>query len=106
VLFSDLFKLFLESKKEFSSCSLDEMCKFLIDEDKANAHAGMPFCGISRFVVPIFLLALATALLGRGSFAFIVYRHAQPHLGKCNDSRPFFIHTKLGEDLCGTGQIP
>jgi hypothetical protein len=29
------------------------MCKFQIDEDKANAHAGMPFCGVSRFVVPV-----------------------------------------------------
>ena len=28
------------------------MCKFQIDENKANAHAGMPFFGVPRFVAP------------------------------------------------------
>lgn len=35
--------------------------------------------------------------MGRGSFAFIVQGIAEPRLGKCNDSRPFCIHIKLGE---------
>ena len=30
------------------------MCKFQKNEDKANAHAGMPLCGVSRFAVPAF----------------------------------------------------
>ena len=75
--------------REFSSCSQSEMCKFQIDEDKADTHAGMPFFGVPQFAVQ------ATALLGRGSFAFIVYRHAQPHFGKCNDLRLFCICTKF-----------
>jgi len=60
-----IFKLFLDGNKEFSSCSHLEICKFHFTEDKANAHADMPFCGVSQFAVQ------ATALLGRGSFAFI-----------------------------------
>ena len=55
----------------------------------------MPFCGISRFAIPAFLPVLgridqgATALSGRGSFAFIEQGNAEPRLGKCNDSRLF-----------------
>ena len=85
------------------------MCKFQITESKANAHAGMPFCGMLQFVMPTFLVGLwsyrprATARLGRGSFVFIVLGNAEPRLGKCNDLRLFCIHTKYGEVLCGTG---
>jgi len=46
-----IFKLFFKGKKEFSSCSHIEICKFHVHEDKANAHAGMPFCGVSQFAV-------------------------------------------------------
>jgi len=46
------FKLFLK-RKRVSSCSQSEIGKISITEDKANAHAGMPFSGISRFVVPV-----------------------------------------------------
>ena len=42
------------SVKEFSSCSLNEISTISRHEDKANAHAGMPFCGISRFAIPVF----------------------------------------------------
>ena len=52
--------------KSFCSCSHSEISKFHLHEDKASAHAGISFCGVSRFAV------LATALWGRGSFAFIV----------------------------------
>jgi len=37
----------------------------------------------------------ATALSGRGSFAFIVQGLAEPRLGKCNDSRPFLYSCKF-----------
>ena len=65
-----------------------------------NAHAGMPFCGRFQFAIPATQPVFgrcwprATALSGRGSFAFIVYGHAQPRLGKCSDSRPFCICAK------------
>ena len=36
--FLKTIKLFLKSKKEFSSCSLSEISKFHIHENKANAH--------------------------------------------------------------------
>lgn len=32
------FLLFLERNREFSSCSRSEICKFQVQEDKANAH--------------------------------------------------------------------
>ena len=51
------FKLFLK-RKRVSSCSQSEIGKISITEDKANAHAGMPFSGISRFAVPAFLAGL------------------------------------------------
>ncbi|MBQ7540325.1 MAG: hypothetical protein IJT13_04295, partial [Bacteroidaceae bacterium] len=72
-----LYMLFLKGKKEFSSCSLHEICKFLFTENKANAHAGMPFGGISQFVVSASWLILATALSGRGSFAFVGKRQCR-----------------------------
>ena len=77
-LFS-LFMLILVRNREFSSCSLAEICKFHKNGNKANAHAGMPFCGMLQFVMPTFLVGLwsyrprATARLGRGSFVFIGY---------------------------------
>lgn len=33
-------------------------------EDKANTHAGMPFCGISRFVMPAFQLVMSNSPFG------------------------------------------
>ena len=72
----------------------------------------MPFCGISRFAVPVFQPVFgrddqgATALLGRGSFAFIVQGNAEPRLGKCNDSRLFLYPCKFDEVHCGTRQTP
>ena len=49
-LFS-LFMLILVRNREFSSCSLAEICKFHKNGNKANAHAGMPFCGMLQIVV-------------------------------------------------------
>lgn len=43
--------LFLERNREFCSCSPREMCKFQIDENEADAHASMPFCGMLQFAV-------------------------------------------------------
>ena len=34
-----------------------------MNENKANAHAGLPFGGVSRFVVSVSWLILATALV-------------------------------------------
>ena len=51
VRFLDYFMLFLARNREFSSCPLYEISTISLNEDKANAHAGMPFCGVSRFVV-------------------------------------------------------
>ena len=68
-----VFSVYLE-RKEFSSCSLSEISTISITESKANAHAGMPFCGVLQFAVQ------ATALLGRGSFAFIGYRLSRASL--------------------------
>ena len=51
--------------------------QFPMTGDKVNAHAGMPFCGVSQFVMPVVSTGLwsyrprTTALWGRGSFVFI-----------------------------------
>ena len=80
-----------------------------MNEDKANAHAGMPLCGVSRFAVPAFKSVFGCMtkeqqpFWGVGRLCLSVIRHAQPHLGKCNDLRLFCIHTKFGEVFCGTG---
>lgn len=50
------FVIFLGRNKEFSSCSHLEISKFHLHEGKANAHADMPFCGVSPFAVPAFQL--------------------------------------------------
>lgn len=49
-----VFKLFLGENREFCSCSHLEIGKISITEDEANAHAGMPLSGVSRFAVPTF----------------------------------------------------
>ena len=64
---------------EFCSCSPREMCKFQIDGDKADTHASMLYFLRASVCRADFLVGLwlydqrATARLGRGSFAFIVY---------------------------------
>ena len=54
VRFLAFFMLFLARNREFSSCSLAEICKFHKNRDKANAHAGMPHCGMLQIVVSAF----------------------------------------------------
>ena len=38
--------------------------------------------------------------------AFIVDRHAEPQVDKCNDSRLFVFMQNFGEVLCGTRRTP
>ena len=75
-------------------------------EDKANAHAGMPFCGISRFVVLVSCWCGQQPFWGVGRLCLSVTGNAEPRLGKCNDSRLFCILTKFGEVLCITERTP
>ena len=87
------FKLFLESKKEFSSCSQGEICKFQRTRTRRTLTQVCRFSAYLGLSCQPLGWLLTTALSGRGSFAFIVLRHAEPHLGKCNDSRLFCFHT-------------
>lgn len=75
--------------------------------NKANAHAGMLFCGVSRFVVTGFSTGSwsyrprATARLGRGSVC--VYRSLGMLSLKVVNATIyafFCIHTKFGEVHC------
>ena len=85
------------------------MCKFQIDGNRTNAHAGMPFCGMLQFVIPTSWSVFGRIdqgqqpVWGVGRLCLSSIRHAQPHLGKRNDLRLFCIHPKYGEVLCGTG---
>ena len=77
-----------------------------MNEDKANAHAGMPFCGVSRFVVPVLCWYGQQPFRGVGRLRLSFIGIAEPHLDKCIDSRLFCIHTNFGEVLCRTGRTP
>ena len=74
-----------------------------VTEDKANAHAGMLFCGISRFVVPVPNWYGQQPFWGVGRLCLSVTGNAEPRLGKCGDSRLSCVHTEFGEVLCGVG---
>ena len=63
-----------------------------MNEDKANAHAGMPFCGVSRFVVPVSCWYGQQPFRGVGRLRLSFIGIAEPHLDKCIDSRLFCIH--------------
>ena len=83
------------------------MCKFQITESKANAHAGMPFCGMLQFVIPTSWSVFGRIdqgqqpVWGVGRLCLSVIRHAQPHMDKCNDSR-LFCFQKNGRVSCMT----
>jgi len=72
-----VFMLFLKSKRVFALVLQTESRHFHVHEGKANAHAGMPFSAYLGLLYRL-LAGLwsydqrATALLGRGSFVFIV----------------------------------
>ena len=68
VRFLDYFMLFLVRNREFSSCPLDEICKFQMNGDKANAHTGMPFCGMLQIVVSAFGLIFGRIDQGQQPF--------------------------------------
>ena len=89
------------------------MCKFQITESKANAHAGMPFCGMLQFVMPTFLVGLwsyrprATARLG--GWVVCVYRLLGMHsLTWINATIcSFFVFSrKLAKFFVEQGQTP
>ena len=85
------------------------MCKFQIDGNRTNAHAGMPFLRYASVCRADFSVGFGRIdqgqqpVWGVGRLCLSSIRHAQPHLGKRNDLRLFCIHTKYGEVLCGTG---
>ena len=62
-----------------------------------NAHAGMPFCGVSQFAVPASQLVFGRIDQGQQPFGGVgrlrlsFSGSLEPRLGKCNDSRPFFV---------------
>lgn len=96
------FMLFLERNREFSSCSLREICKFQITEDKANAHAGMPFCGVSRFAISTFQSVFGFMTKGQQPFWGVGRSRlsviGMQSLTQVNRSEPaplFCIHSKL-----------
>lgn len=104
-LFS-LFMLILVRNREFSSCSLAEICKFHKNGDKANAHAGMPFCGMLQIVVSAIRLIFGRVdqgqqpIWGVGRLCLSFLGNAEPRLEKRNDLRLFCIHTKFGTVPC------
>jgi len=106
VRFLAFFMLFLTRNREFSYCSLAEICKFHKNGDKANAHAGMPFCGVSRFVVTGFSTGLWSydqgqqPVWGVGRLCLSFLGNAEPRLEKRNDLRLFCILTKFGTVPC------
>ena len=87
----------MRKKKEFSSCSQSEMCKFQKNEDKANAHADTPFRGVFQFAMPTIKVGLWSydqgqqPLGGVGRLRLSFLGIAQPRFGKCNDSRLFCL---------------
>ena len=75
------------------------MCKFQITESKANAHAGMPFRGVSRFVVPVSCWHGQRPFRGVGRLRLSFIGIAEPHLDKCIDSRLFVFSLNLAKFL-------
>lgn len=66
-----------------------------------NAHAGMPFYGMSRFVVSAFFADFRQQpVWGVGRLRLSVRGSLEPHLGKCNDSCLFLFPYKIGEVPC------
>ena len=76
-----------------------------------NAHAGMPFFGVSRFAMPASQLVFGRIDQGQQPFGGVgrlrlSYKGSrEPHLGKCNDLRPFLFPEK-DVDSCRMGQTP
>lgn len=109
VRFLAFFMLFLARNREFSSCSLAEICKFHKNGDKANAHAGMPFCGMLQIVVSAIRLIFGRVdqgqqpIWGVGRLCLSFLGNAEPRLEKRNDLRLFCIHTKFGTVPCRAG---
>ena len=75
-----------------------------MNEDKANAHAGMPFCGVSRFVVPVLCWYGQQPFRGVGRLRLSFIGIAEPHLDKCIDSRLSCIFKELTKFLLGRSE--
>ena len=92
---SPVFKLFFKSKRVFALVLQTESRHFQILEDKANAHAGMPFCSVSRFVVTGFSTGLWSSdqgqqpVWGVGRLRLSFRGSREPRMDKCNDLRLF-----------------
>ena len=73
--------------------------------NKANAHAGMPFCGMLQFVVPTSWSVFGRVgqgqqpVWGVGRLCLSFIRHAEPQGGKCNDLRLFLCPHKIWCDI-------
>ena len=94
------YKLFLKSKRVLLLFSKRNLQISLVrgQGERSRRHAVFTGCLglLYRLLAGLWShRPRATALLGRGSFAFIVQGLAEPRLGKCNDSRLFCIHTKF-----------
>jgi len=90
--FLKTIKLFLKSKKEFNPVLKAKSRQFPMTEDKANTHAGMPFCGISRFVMPAFQLVVGNSPFG--AWVVCIYQSEaveSPALVNAANPHPFFV---------------
>ena len=67
-----------------------------------NAHAGMPFCGVSRFAVPTAWSVFGLMTKGQqpfwgvGRLRLSCTGFAEPRLGKLQRSTPFLYPYKIG----------
>lgn len=69
--------LFLKSKRVFALVLQTESRHFQIHEDKANAHAGMLYCGVFQFALPASLPVFGCMAKGNspfGAWVVCVYR--------------------------------
>ena len=70
-----------------------------------NAHAGMPFFGVSRFVVLADKLVIGNSPFG--AWVVCVYRvkaSLEPRMDKCIDLRLFCFHTKSAQFFVEQGK--
>lgn len=99
--------LFSKSKRVFALVLQTESRHFQIHEDKANAHAGMPYCGVFQFALPASLPVFGRMAKGNSPYLWGVGRlclscrgSLEPRLDKCNDLRLFCFLTKFGTVPC------
>ena len=118
------FMLFLERNREFCSCSRSEICKFQVQEDKADAHVdtfdepptAVPL-GVFRQTAilvqqheknvslrtpnrgeAISIQQCCRPFRGVGRLRLSLRGSLEPHLGKCNDLRLFLYLYKIWQE--------